>query len=56
MLVTSRPTVTSPRESGADTLRLANEKVVYDSPNPNGNSGVTLFASFQRYPTWSFSE
>src|SRR6202035_1501322 len=29
---------------------------VYDSPNPNGNSGVTPRASYQRYPTSMPSE
>ena len=28
--------------------KLLNENVVYDSPNPNENKGVRLFASYQR--------
>ena len=48
-MVTSRETVTVPLLPGAlGTDRLAIENVVYESPNPNGNSGVSLCASYHR--------
>jgi hypothetical protein len=39
----------------AVALTLEYENVVYDRPCPNANSGSSLFASYQRYPTSSIS-
>ena len=56
MLVTRAVTVAAPSAASVPTVRSLNEKLVYDSPYPNGNSGVRPFASYQRYPTSTPSE
>ena len=50
VLVTVADTCTScvPSTVAGLICRLLNANWVYDSPNPNGNNGVRLFASYQR--------
>ena len=48
MLVTVAVTVAAPPAVSAPTCRLLNEKLVYDRPYPNGNSGVRFWLSYQR--------
>src|SRR5207248_5165695 len=49
-------TRTEPLASGLPTARFVKEKLVYDRPYPNGNSGAMPVASYHRYPTLSPSE
>ncbi len=48
VLVTVAVTVAAPPAVSGPTCRLLNEKVVYDRPYPNGNSGVRPWLSYQR--------
>ena len=48
VLVTVAVTVAVPPAVRGPTFRLLNEKVVYDRPYPNGNSGVRPLLSYQR--------
>ena len=48
MLVIVAVTVAVPLALNAPTFRLENENFVYDSPYPNGNSGVMFWDWYQR--------
>ena len=48
VLVIVAVTVAPPLALNAPTFRLENEKFVYDSPYPNGNSGVMFWDWYQR--------